>query len=59
MNKQDWMDYTNYLKSQVNMAELLKPKSIREAYNNSIIMKDLEDVVTNKIGISKNVKGQY
>ena len=51
MTRQDWNDYAGYLKSQINTAELSTPKSIGEAYNNYLVMQDLEDVKSSKLGI--------
>ena len=51
MNKQDWNDYANYLKSQVNTKTVSDPNTIGEAYNNFQHLQDLENVMRVELGV--------
>lgn len=60
MLKQDWYDYSNYLRSQVNTSELQTPSSLSVAFNNFQIMQDLENVMEEKLGVaSKKTQARY
>lgn len=61
MNKRDWSDYADYLRSMIPHKDY-KPQSIGEAYNIHVVVSDLADVRKNKLGIKpkgkKNAKGK-
>ena len=49
MTQRDWYDYLDFMRSQVQGNDLKNPKSIGEAYNNHVVMRDITDITENKL----------
>ena len=49
MTQRDWYDYLDFMRSEIKGSDLKNPKSIGEAYNNHVAMRDITDVTENKL----------